>query len=340
MTSNGAHRDAELVASVRGAVETLKAQDAAPVSAAHRARLWAGVEARLAGEGAPRRATRWAVAFGAAAVAGVAMWLLWPSAPSEVAIVEVVAEAQPRRVEMGTVAAVELQARARARLEGTHRVELLEGAADFDVRKRPPGKVFTVRAHDVNVVVVGTRFRVSRGYGERVQVEVSEGLVRVEQGARSWFVGAGEVWPTPVASPRRAPQPPTPTPDVVEPSARALIAQAQALAASSRLQEARERLKRAAEVADGESGELALYLRARLEARRLGRHDLAAKTLAELRRRFPVTRFAREVATSELESALALRQCAAARRARERLVALKVPASELPSFSELCADEP
>jgi transmembrane sensor len=59
----------------------------------------------------------------------------------------------------------------------TNAVELAQGAAQFEVR-HDPAKRFTVKAGDVAIVDLGTRFEVQRN-GEQVSVAVAEGSVSV-----------------------------------------------------------------------------------------------------------------------------------------------------------------
>lgn len=77
-----------------------------------------------------------------------------------------------------------------------HEVSVLlqRGAADFDVR-HDPRRVFRVRAGSVEVVDLGTRFRVDRSAADDVIVSVQEGAVRVErEGRTAAELHAGETW--------------------------------------------------------------------------------------------------------------------------------------------------
>ncbi|MET3667192.1 FecR domain-containing protein [Caulobacter sp. 1776] len=68
---------------------------------------------------------------------------------------------------------------------------LQRGEAFFAVR-HDPGHPFTVAAGDAKVRVLGTRFDVHRTAGDRVRVEVEQGLVEVARGASVARVGAGQ----------------------------------------------------------------------------------------------------------------------------------------------------
>jgi hypothetical protein len=88
-------------------------------------------------------------------------------------------------------------------------------------RGRPP---FVVEAGDVLVRVVGTHFAVSRS-DEGVAVDVTSGVVEVEEHGELHRVGAGERWPAlPVAAAQASPEsvspatsPPVPAPRVAAP---------------------------------------------------------------------------------------------------------------------------
>ena len=77
-------------------------------------------------------------------------------------------------------------------------VELDHGDVEFEVAPRKHRPPFVVEAGDVRVRVVGTRFRVHRAPG--VRVEVAHGVVEVTSHGETVRVGAGESWPArPVA---------------------------------------------------------------------------------------------------------------------------------------------
>jgi hypothetical protein len=88
--------------------------------------------------------------------------------------------------------------------DGSITLALERGAIDCDVMPRQGKPPFKVVAGDVTVVVVGTRFTVTRTPSPRV--DVAHGKVRVEAPGGSWLVEAGESW-TPIAPVAAAPQP-------------------------------------------------------------------------------------------------------------------------------------
>lgn len=68
---------------------------------------------------------------------------------------------------------------------------LQHGEAFFAVR-HDPAHPFTVAAGEAKVRVLGTRFDVHKATGDRVRVEVEQGLVEVARGASSARVAAGQ----------------------------------------------------------------------------------------------------------------------------------------------------
>ncbi len=95
-------------------------------------------------------------------------------------------------------------------------IDMINGSATFDVAERAPGQVFQVRAGDVTVTVVGTRFTVSKDAYGKVAVHVDHGTVRVQRGAEPPSVlRDGEsisMAPQDVAASKANPQP-VPVPD-------------------------------------------------------------------------------------------------------------------------------
>lgn len=71
----------------------------------------------------------------------------------------------------------------------TRRIELLSGAAFFDVEK--DRRAFIVEAGSIQVSVLGTAFDVSRN-GDAVIITVAEGRVRVEHALETWELSAGD----------------------------------------------------------------------------------------------------------------------------------------------------
>jgi hypothetical protein len=79
--------------------------------------------------------------------------------------------------------------------DGSITLTLERGAVDCQVEPRHGRPPFKVISGDVTVIVVGTRFTVTRNPSPRV--DVSHGKVRVEAPGGTWFVEAGESW-TPI----------------------------------------------------------------------------------------------------------------------------------------------
>ncbi|MEN0067067.1 MAG: FecR domain-containing protein [Myxococcota bacterium] len=84
------------------------------------------------------------------------------------------------------------------------RFVLTSGTVAIEARSRPKTAPLTVQAGDVTVTVVGTRFIVTL---DPLRVEVTEGVVAVEQGGARHLVRAGEVFP-PLDDVPPAPLPP------------------------------------------------------------------------------------------------------------------------------------
>lgn len=150
----------------------------------------------------PWRGLAWA---GAMAVFAVALFVAWrfmrpatesgPAAPAsavaetapmpEVGVGTVLAASESTRSVHVSKATLTLAARAacsvaRADVAATV-IDLASGAVTFDVEKRALGAVFQVRAADVLVTVHGTRFTVTLGDGDLVDVRVDHGLVGVQR---------------------------------------------------------------------------------------------------------------------------------------------------------------
>jgi len=91
---------------------------------------------------------------------------------------------------------------------GEAKVDLERGAVECNVEPRAGRRRFSVRAGDVVVSVVGTRFTVARR-DSGVHVAVARGVVLVRADGASYRVGAGEAWPAAVARASDAPEEPT-----------------------------------------------------------------------------------------------------------------------------------
>ena len=157
--------------------------------------------------------------------------------------------------------------------------ELAAGAARFDVAHRPE-RTFRVRAGLVDVLVVGTRFRVERR-GERASVAVERGRVLVSWAGDSKALAAGEqgVFPPlePSASSARA---------TASPASVALAASASAAAPPPATLSAS-----AAPLASGDHASRAPSAEELFEtadhARAAGHAQEAVRALKELTQRFP-----------------------------------------------------
>lgn len=79
------------------------------------------------------------------------------------------------------------------REHGGIQVALARGTIECEVEPRKARPPFVVEAGTVDVIVVGTRFRVARD-GDDVEVSVTRGKVRVEAAGDSELVAAGQVW--------------------------------------------------------------------------------------------------------------------------------------------------
>ena len=184
-------------------------------------------------------------------------------------------------------------------------IVLDRGEVTCDVAHRRPGAPLLVQAGEVQVEVVGTRFRVAR-FDDAATVSVQEGVVKVSARGRSVFVRAGEVWPkevVPAAPPEQAPaatpSPPPPqpgedstsSPRSLAPRAAAVAPTPQALFESASQLEARDparaiQLYRELERGGGSWGKNALFAHGRLEAAR-GHRAEARRVLQHYLLRFP-----------------------------------------------------
>jgi len=140
------------------------------------------------------------LALAAAAAAGLFFFYAPEAAPEQAEVFDgahLESGADEVRVELrdGTQIALDPQSRLELASHGTRRVALAveRGTASFDV-PHVEGRSFVVRARDVEVHVIGTRFSVSSlGDGEDVIVTVTEGVVEVRRpGSQPRRVSAGE----------------------------------------------------------------------------------------------------------------------------------------------------
>jgi tetratricopeptide (TPR) repeat protein len=148
------------------------------------ARQWASLETKLP---RPQAGPGWRSALLAVSALGFAAWLWWMPVqrPESGAIVE--SSDTPVGVQLRDGSSVELAAQTRLRVLRDQPtavdVELADGRATFDVT-HVDDRAFTVRASNVAVHVIGTKFevvRVARAEGTEVQVSVERGIVEVER---------------------------------------------------------------------------------------------------------------------------------------------------------------
>jgi len=145
----------------------------------------------IARKAARQRATT-AVLGSIAVTAGIAiLGAKWTSAPAPVAHVSPVKTVTERHVEEHKTTATPLSADAKLEATSDRAYVLGSGSAKFVVthdEKHP----FTVRAGDVLVEDVGTVFTVSYVGAERLEVTVTEGIVRVDHDGTHATLFAGE----------------------------------------------------------------------------------------------------------------------------------------------------
>ncbi len=90
-------------------------------------------------------------------------------------------------------------------------LDLQQGTSQFEVAPNP-NRRFIVRAGNVHVTVIGTKFSVDRSPDDQVRVQVTQGRVRVDATNGVWFLNAGELGTFPgQAIQAKAPKEPPPT---------------------------------------------------------------------------------------------------------------------------------
>jgi len=140
------------------------------------------------------RVVRWAVAATVVFAIGVSVWMIGRPNAIIVAASDIVTWEAPD----GSTVTLRPHSRL-VRLDG-ERAYRLEGEAFFDVASDPDAP-FTVEAGGADVRVLGTQFVVST-WGERAEVFVQEGRVRVSTDAEALELGAGEAAATSAAGVR------------------------------------------------------------------------------------------------------------------------------------------
>ncbi len=210
-------------------------------------------------------------------------------------------------VEMTLAEGTHIQVEPRSEVKLLHssqhavQVRLGHGSARFQVAKKRTRR-FSVDLGNVEVVVTGTQFRVTRrtaASGDRVQVAVTEGSVEVHRdGAGMVVLHAGEHWSTTVASPDDQAEPSQAVEELDPPSELEPVQvedetasldedEAEADHHRSARERARQRRRRARAEAFEDAGEL--LDQANL-ARRAGRLDDAADLFEDLVARYPKDR--------------------------------------------------
>jgi hypothetical protein len=204
-----------------------------PLTKGQVADQWAGIDTRLSAVERSRRRRPALAAVGVLLVAGVALWLARGGAPvaTPLAGATFVTTEHPQRVTLADGSELVVAPASRVRsCEGEDACFVLErGAAEFEVTPRGDRPPFVVRAGDVSVTVVGTRFTVTereRDGRRETAVEVARGAVEVRVGdgaprrleAGERFVMAfGEPEPEPTSEPTSAVAPePVPTEEATE----------------------------------------------------------------------------------------------------------------------------
>jgi hypothetical protein len=160
---------------------------------------WSAERAAVARRGIARKASRQratavigSVAFTAAIAVFAARWTSSHEAPVVAAHVEPAKIATPETaVEPRVTTATPLTADAKLEAEGDRAYVLQSGSARFVVT-HDVEHPFTVRAGDVRVLDVGTVFTVSYVGADKLEVAVTEGIVRVDHDGTQSTLSGGE----------------------------------------------------------------------------------------------------------------------------------------------------
>jgi TolA-binding protein len=262
-------------------------------------RLWENVSQQLG----PRRSRgfRWLVLCGALSGAAAAAFLALKApagaelAPAVLADAKLETKSDELSVTLADGSQVELGAHSAVQVHGRQSssvsLALARGQVTCDVTHRA-GRKFSVRAGDVEVRVVGTKFSVkaSAGPSPRVEVAVLRGVVEIESQRRPGIVArvaAGQVWVQELERAVASAAPATALPPA-EPASEAPKHGASGVApspAASAGPSARELFEKAAQ--SRRSGDAAAAAQAYAELLRLhpsdGRASLAAFELGRLR---------------------------------------------------------
>ncbi len=154
-------------------------------SRAAQAQQWAEIEARIE----LQRAWRGRAVVALLATVAVAVLAVWqgrslPAGSREIAMGEL------GSLSVGPATVIEIPPNLERR-EGERVVRLMSGRVEARIAKQREGSAFVITTAQLRVTVVGTRFVVGAS-AERSSVEVSEGVVRVEQDGFAVLLRAGE----------------------------------------------------------------------------------------------------------------------------------------------------
>jgi TolA-binding protein len=268
------------------------------------ARQWASIDSKVprAARASPRV---WRMTALSLTAAGLCAWLWWRPAqlPGSGAVVE--SSDTPVAMQLRDGSSVELAAQTRLRVLRDQptgvEVELAEGRASFDVT-HVDQRSFTVRAGNVAVHVIGTKFdvlRVSRPEGTEVSVSVERGVVAVERADRGdqRRLTVGEKWSVwiPAEPAADAPAVPSQRVDASQPAAQPKPATGERSrrqhdedASNRRSRGAlHARAERSANTAAAKPEDARELFSRALIARRAGMVEEAADAYAELLHRYP-----------------------------------------------------
>jgi FecR-like protein len=212
---------------------------------------------------------------------------------------------------------------------------LASGAVDVEVPKLDPTRGFSVETPDTRVTVHGTRFKVlvePTADGPHTRVEVTRGIVSVQQSGHEVFLTAGQVWP-----PRAEPAERTaPAADGADAGASDDEAEASPPAASApRSSPARARKFDSRELADQNHR----FTRA-MNLKKAGELKAALRDLDKLVRRYPGSPLTQEARVERLRMLKALGRTVAAAREAQRYLREFPDGYAAPEARELSSEQP
>jgi hypothetical protein len=214
---------------------------------------------------------------------------------------------------------------------------LASGAVDVEVPKLDPTRGFSVETPDTRVTVHGTRFKVlvePTPNGPHTRVEVTRGIVSVQQAGHEVFLTAGQVWPArpvPVerAEPGAASASDAGAPDD-EPEATPAAASVPRSALPARLRKFDSR-----ELADQNHR----FTRA-MNLKKAGELKAALRELDKLVRRYPGSPLTQEARVERLRMLKALGRTGAAAREAQRYLREFPDGYAAPEARELSSEAP